>query len=119
MTLEEAAALLGEDDLELEDEKMMREHLKHESKKKQKHKSLKKHGRKGRIRTANPYGDEESSRVYGVQIQIAGNKGKGSKRKQKMKAKHAGKTFRFVSVLLINYLFMPVKRIVLLSSGFT
>eukprot|EP00944_MAST-04C_sp_MAST-4C-sp1_P002634 g2634.t1 len=91
MTLEEAAALLGEDDLELEDEKMMREHLKHESKKKQKHKSLKKHGRKGRIRTANPYGDEESSRVYGVQIQIAGNKGKGSKRKQKMRAKHTGK----------------------------
>ena len=91
MTLEEAAALLGEDDLELEDEKMMREHLKHESKKKQKHKSLKKQGRKGRVRTANPYGDEESSRVYGVQIQIAGNTGKGSKRKQKMRAKHAGK----------------------------
>ncbi len=92
MTLEEAAALLGEDDLELEDEKAMREHLKHETKRKQKHKSLKKQGRKGRVRTANPYGEEESSRVYGVQIQVSGNpNGKGSKRKQKMRAKHANK----------------------------
>ena len=92
MTLEEAAALLGEDDLELEDEKAMREHLKHEKKKKQKHKSLKKQGRKGRVRSANPYAEEESSRVYGVQIQVSGsNVGKGSKRKQKMRAKHANK----------------------------
>ena len=70
MTLEEAAALLGEDDLELEDEKAMREHL-NMKRKKQKHKSLKKQGRKGRVRSANPYAEEESSRVYGVQIQVS------------------------------------------------
>ena len=90
LTLEEAAAILGEDDLELEEENAIRKQLMQESIRKQKHRSMKKKGRKGRDRTATPYNEDQNARVYGgVKINV---QGKGlANRKAKMMEKHASK----------------------------
>ena len=90
LTLEEAAAILGEDDLELEEEQAIRNTLKKQSQRKANHKKIKKQLHKGRG-SETPYADyENATNVYGgVNLHVA-EKGL-SNRKAKMMERHARK----------------------------